>query len=219
MKGHLPADLAAYGAAASCYQDYFVFYVFRNLIYFQLHRLSSQKILNLDLLEHAQVDLFIYHLVDSRKDLDLAGCLLADIQELFPLLLRQCRNGDNDFLNAVPLHGLRNVFLLSYNGDSLEVCALLLVVVINDTGHNAVQVLAVFNLPDNVITCGSCPHYHGYLRTDLGSGSVVAPHDPDKPVGKSWDNHTACLQHNIDENITSGHRQVQDLHPDPLDEG
>ena len=216
MQGDLPADLASDGAAPAGHKDDLAADVSVDLFHMQVHRLPSQQVFDTDVPEHGDVDLLVDHLVDARQHLDLACGILADFQQFPPLLIFQGRNGDDDLFDIVLLRHIRDGLFASHDGDSLQIRADLLPVIVNDAGHLAVQVLAVFHLAHEHIAGCARAHHHGHHRLCLPDHLVVAVRDPQEPVGKPRRDHADRVQQDIDENIAPRHRIPEQLHPAEL---
>ena len=146
MQGCLTADLASDGAAASCHQYGLSRDIASDRLHMQVDRLSSEQVFYAHVAEHGDVYFLIDHLIDTRQHLDLARRLLADLQQ--SCCLSSFSVGIAMMISSILYffcHG-GNVFLAAHNGDSLQVCTDLIRIVVYDTGHFAVQVLAVLHL-------------------------------------------------------------------------
>ena len=209
VQGRLTAELAADGTASPGNQDHFVLDICPDLVHFQPDGIPAQQILDLHFPEHGYIHLLVHHLVDAGQHQDLAGGLLADLQQFPAFVRRQGGNGDDNLFYLVLFHHGRNVFLAPHYRDALKPGADLFWIIVDDAGNLPVQVLAVFHFPDHHEPAGSGPHHHGHNGAGVGEFSP-APVDPQKAVGKPWNNHQRQEKQGIDDDITSGHHKPQD---------
>src|SRR5699024_2511760 len=101
MQRNLTADLASDRTSASGHQDYLAADIVSDFLHMEIHRFSSEEVFDADVSQHGDVNLLIDHLIDSRKHLDLARRLLADIQQFSPFLILQGWNCDNDLFDMI----------------------------------------------------------------------------------------------------------------------
>ena len=219
MQRRLAADLASDRTAPSGDKDDLSADIASDLFHMQVDGLPPEKVLYADVLQHGDVDLLVHHLVDSRKHLDLACGLLADLQQRFPLPLLQSGNRYDDFFNMVMLRHLRDRLFPAYDRDSLEIGSDFVRIIVNNARNLPVQMLAVLHLTDEHIAGRARSYYHRHHRFRLSGVLAVVIGDPQKAVRKPGDNDAYREKHDIDKNITSRHRVPQQLHSAELYEG
>ena len=79
MSGDLPAQLASDRTASACDQNHFSVQILKDLIQIHLDRLSSQQVLDCNLLHVTDCNLSVSQLVYARQNLQFTACLLTDI--------------------------------------------------------------------------------------------------------------------------------------------
>ena len=219
MQRCLTADLASDRASSSSNKDDLAADIVSYFLHVEIHRLSSEKILNADISQHGDVDLLVDHLIDSRKHLDLASRLLTDIQQFSPLLVIQCRNRDDDLLDVIALRHLGNNLFPAHDRDPLQIRPDLIGIVIYDTWDFPVQMLAVLHLSYKHIPCRARSDDHCHHGFRLSGVLMIVVRDPQKAVRKSRNDNTYRKKQDINKDIASRHRVVQEPHSAELYKG
>ena len=111
---------------------------------------------------------------------------------------------------------LRNRLFAAHDRDSLQIGTDFVRIIIYDTGYFPVQMFAVLHLPDKHIAGCACSNHHRHHRLRLTDALVVVVRDPEKTVGKPWNNNTYREKQDINKDIASRHRIVQQSHPAEL---
>ncbi len=131
MPRNLPAQLRADGAAASGDADHLSLHIADDGIQVDLHRIPSQKILHLYIMKLGNADLAVHQLINAGERTHLALGFLADVQDPLQLGPRKRRNGNDDLVNVVLLHRLRNLLAAANYLDALNVLAPFVLRIVN----------------------------------------------------------------------------------------
>lgn len=123
----------------------------------------------------------------------------------------QGRDGEDDLADVVPFHGLGNVPAAAHNAHALQNAAVLGRVVVDETGHPAVEMTADGVFPDQLPPGLACADDHYVFGALLAAGHPVAqiPHAPIEKPDTGGDKEAAQQAPYI---VRPGHHNVEQLH-------
>ena len=211
VPGDLAAQLAADGPAAAGDQHRFVVDIAADLPQVHPDGVPAQQVLQLHPAELADGDLAVDQLIDARHHLDLAPGFAAYVQNFLPPGPLQGRDGEDDLADVVPFHSLGNVPAAAHNAHALQNPAALGGVVVDETGHPAVEMTADGVFPDQLPPGLARADDHHVFGSLLAAGHPVAqiPHAPIEKSDTGGDKEAAQQAPHI---VRPGHHNVEQLH-------
>ena len=164
MSRDLTAQLRSDGAASSGDTDHLSLYIADDRINIDLHRISSEKVLHLNIVQLGNTDLTVYQLVNSGERAHLALRLLADVKNSLQLCPGKRRDGNDDLINVVFLHGCRNLISSADDLDALNEFAPLVLGIVDQTLQIHRGVMRIQNFADNDVPRFPCSDDHDIGR-------------------------------------------------------
>jgi len=110
------------------------------------HRIPSQQILQFDIAQTADREPSVHQVVDARDDLDHPIGRLADIDDLRDLASVHRWKGEDDLLDIVLVHDLRDIIAVPDDRDARQI-QILLVQVVVDEGDRVILRTVTLQLP------------------------------------------------------------------------
>ena len=157
---NLPTQFRADAAAAAGDQHHLSLQILINFLQIHPDRLSAQQILHCHIPEGADLHLAGPELVHARQILQFTAGFLADLQNL--PLGRDRGTGDSqiDLFNFIPAHAIGNAFPSTCHRDSVDIPSPFIGIVIDDAADGIPDLISVFNIPDQHLSCCSRTNHH-----------------------------------------------------------
>ena len=216
---NLPAQLAADRSAAARHHDDLAGNILADLVDVDLDRLAPQKILDLDLLELADADVFVDQLVHAGDCLHLALRRAADLEDLLSNLRAAARDRIDDFVDVILLDHFRNVVPVADNAHAAEHFPELRRVVVDQADDTAGKKLAVCKLADqhSARLAGADDHDPVYLLL-LRAALEDQLHPAQETVGKPQRRRAEKAQKEADEVIAARHVDIENIDAEETDD-
>ena len=204
MRGDLPTQLASDGTAAARDHHHLVLHIAQNGVQIHADRLSSQKVFHLHVPQLADAHFTVDQLVHAGQGTQLAVRLLTDIQDVTDHRSGRGRNRDKNFINIIQVGGLDDFVPAAHHLDALNELAPFLFIVVDDAADDHGAVIAADDLLNQRVSRLSGSDDHDGNIVLLILHPVLAA--PQKPVGKTADEHEGDQQEQIHEIVTVRHR-------------
>ena len=146
LRRSLTAKLAADAAAAARDEHDLILDIPGDLVQIDPHRVAAQQVFNIDLTDLLDIHLAVGDLVQTRQRAQAAAGLLADVQNVQPLLARGGRDGEDDLLHIVFPRSPRNIRRAADDAHAAQVAAALGRIVVNDADDLVFRMPAVGKL-------------------------------------------------------------------------
>ena len=185
MSRDLTAQLRSDGAASAGDTDHLSLYIADDRINIDLHRISSEEILHLNIVQLGDADLAVYQLVNSGERAHLALRLLADVKNSLQLCSGKGRDGNDDLVNVVFLHGCRNLISSADDLDALNEFAPLVLGIIDQTLQVHRGVMRIQYFADNDVPRFSCSDNHDIGR--IAPVRILVLDSSKEPIGEAAD--------------------------------
>ena len=163
-RGDLPAQLAPDGAASSGDHDHLILEHFHDLTVVDLDLGSPEEVCDLHIPQLGDADFLVQDLVYTGHCLHPAACVLADVQDGFPVGSRGGRDRVHDTRDLVFFYFLHDIVAVAHDGDPFQHPSPLIWVVVNDAAYLCVQVAAVHHLPDDSLAGLAAADDHDPVR-------------------------------------------------------
>ena len=186
-------------AAAGDHQD-LSSQVVEDLVHVDLDGVTAQQVLHRHISQGADGHLTADQLIHAGNALDLTASLLADIQDIPPLLHGSAGDGQENLVDAVLLHAGQDIIPVADDGDTVNVPPLLVRIVIDDAADPVGAVLHQVHIPQEHPPRGARSDQHDPSGPALAvHGGAFSPLQQHKAVGKANGQH----HHELDDHAKS----------------
>ena len=209
----LAAELTADGSAATGDEDSFSIYKGKDLFHVRLHRLTSQKILDRDVLHGGDFDLAQDQLVHAGKVFEFTTGLLTDGQDVAALGGGGTGDRDIDLVHTVSLDRFHDRVAASDDRDSVNKTSPLVGAVVDDTDDLLPDLLRFLDVPQDHVPRVTGSDQHDPVPGCLAGIFVPVGHQQYEPVGEPHSYDQDELQDRAEEVV--GHRHAAVHHRDP----
>ena len=216
MPRDLTAELRTDGPAAACHEDDLAVDEVIDLMKVGGNGLAPQKVLDGDVLELRDGDLAGDKLVHAGEHLDFAAGLVADAEDLFPVLARHAGHGEEDLRDLVLLDILENGLASSHDGDALDGAVPLVGVVVDDADSAVIHLVRGLE-----VTKDHSSGFAGANDHDTAAGSALAHHvgtqeeEEAEEEAQAYDKEQ--LEHGAPDVVGQGHAGIQHSDEDAVE--
>ena len=168
---------------------------------------APQKVLDGDVSEFRDRNLVIHQLIHARKHFDFAAGLVADAQDLLPVLPRHAGYGEEDLRHMILLDILEDGFSPAHNGDTLDGTVPFVLVIVDDADGFVIQLVRGLQVTQE--------HPSGFTGADdhdAAAGLSPLPHmgteEEQEAEQETQAHHKQHLKHASPDVVRHGHAAI-----------
>ena len=209
----LSAELRAYRAASARDHYRLAGDKAEHLLHIGAYRVAPEQIFDRDASHLADCYLVVHKLIDARELPQLAVGLLADAEDIAPLLSGRAGNGKEYLAYLVLADGLHYRLPAAHNGNALDKAVPLVGVVVDYADHLVAQAGGVVGVAEYHLSRSACAYQHYSCARIGGIGRLyVLFHQQYEPVAEPRSADEDELEHHADNVIEHRHMPEEDLH-------
>ena len=204
----LAAELRTDGPASACHKDNLAVNELIDLMKVGGDGFASQKVLDGDIPKLRNSDLVVDQLIHSGKHLDLAAGLVADPENLFPILARHAGHGKEDLRHLIFFDIFKDRLASTHDGDPFNGAVPLVGIVVNDTDGDVVQLVRGLEVAKE--------HSSGFAGSDdhdAAAGFPPAHHmgteEEQEAEEEAQTHHEKHLEHGAPDIVGQGHAGIE----------
>jgi len=207
MTGHLAAEFRADASPTACDEDNLAVDEVINFMKVRGDGLTSQKVLDGDILEFRNGDLAGNKLIVPGEHLHLAAGLVADAEDLLSVFPRHAWDGEEDLRDMILLDILEDRLSPTHDGDTLDGTVPFVLVIVDNTDGFVIQLVRGLQVTQE--------HPSGFPGTDdhdAAAGLPPLPHmgteEEQEAEEEAQAHHKQHLKHASPDVVRHGHAAI-----------